>query len=269
MKAREQIHSAVTLAARHRIATAAAAVVAATGGLSLAVAVGSASAAPTSSPAAAVSLSGWKLTLPVSSSGCQCGKNATEVNPAAVTPPWLVRNSDGSLTFWAPTKGATTPHSLHPRTELVDLSDFTAGSGTHTLKGTFSIQKLPSANDIIIGQIHGGGSQSAIPLLMLHYQSGQIVVVTRKSPTVAGSTTATVLTGIPLNAAFSYTISQSGTQFLVSAAYGAKTGHATIPVPGPFKGSDVRFQAGDYQQSDANQSSTDGGRLTVTALAAN
>lgn len=29
---------------------------------------------------------------------------------------------------------------------------------------------------------------------------------------------------------------------------------------------DLRFQAGDYQQSDANQSSTEGGRLTVTAL---
>jgi Alginate lyase len=268
MKARQQIPRAATLAARHRVTTAAAAVLALTGALSLAVAAGSANAAPPS-PTAAVSLAGWKLSLPVSSSGCQCGNNAAEVNPASATPPWLVRNSDGSLTFWAPTKGATTPHSLHPRTELVDLSDFTAGSGTHTLKGTFSIQKLPSANDIIVGQIHGGGTQSAVPLLMLHYQSGKIVVVTRKSPTVAGSTTVTVLTGIPLNAAFSYTITQSGSQFLVSAAYGAKTGHATIAVPGPFKGSDVRFQAGDYQQTDANQSSTDGGRLTVTALAAN
>jgi hypothetical protein len=29
---------------------------------------------------------------------------------------------------------------------------------------------------------------------------------------------------------------------------------------------DVRFQAGDYQQTDANDSDTDGGQLTVTAL---
>lgn len=268
MKARERIDSAVSLAARHRVTTAAAAVLALSGGLSLAVAAGAASAAP-SSPTAAVSLAGWKLTLPVDASGCQCGNSATEVNPAAVTAPWLIRNSDGSLTFWAPTKGATTPHSLHPRTELVDLSDFTAGSGTHTLKATLSIQKLPSADDIIVGQIHGGGSQSAIPLLMLHYESGKIVIVTRKSPTVGGDTTVTVLTGIPLNAAFSYTITQSGSRFLVTAAYGAKTGRATIPVPGPFKGGDVRFQAGDYQQTDANHSSTDGGRLTMTALAAN
>jgi hypothetical protein len=268
MKARRQIHSAATLAARHRIATAATAILAVTGALSLAVAAGPANAAPPS-PTAAVSLAGWKLTLPVNSSGCQCGNNATEVNPAAITPPWLVRNSNGSLTFWAPTKGATTPHSLHPRTELVDLSDFTAGSGTHSLKGTFSIQKLPSANDIIIGQIHGGGSSSAIPLLMLHYRSGTLDVVTRKSPTVGGSTDNTLLTGVPMNTAFSYTITQNGSKFVVSVVYGAKTGTATIPVPSSFKGMDVRFQAGDYQQTNANNSPTDGGRLTVTALTAN
>jgi alginate lyase len=265
-----------TLAAptsRLRIATAATTVLALAGALSFFTTIGSASAAPTPSspsllsPAATVSLSGWKLTLPVDSSGCQCG-SATEVNPAAVTPPWLVRNSDGSLTFWAPTKGAHTPNSLHPRTELVSLADFTAGSGTHTLKGTFSIQKLPSANDIIIGQIHGGGSSSSIPLLMLHYRQGTIDVVTRQSPTTGGSSDTTLLTGVPMNTAFSYTITQSGTKFLVSVVYGSKTGHTTIAVPSAFKGVDVRFQAGDYQQTDANQSSTDGGRLTVTALSA-
>jgi hypothetical protein len=267
MKERTAPRTPTGFVRRHRTSAAAAAVLTAAGALTLAATGGPALAAPAPAAAKAVSLSGWKLTLPVDSSGCQCG-SATEVNPAAVTPPWLVRNANGSLTFWAPTKGAHTPNSLHPRTELVDLSDFTAGSGTHTLSATFSIQKLPSANDIMIGQIHGGGSSSSIPLVMLHYRGGSIVVVTRKSPTVAGSTTATVLTGVPLDAAFSYTIEQSGSKFLISATFGSKTGHATVPVPSSFKGMDVRFQAGDYQQTDANQSSTDGGRLTVTALSA-
>ncbi|HEU5333311.1 MAG TPA: polysaccharide lyase family 7 protein [Actinocrinis sp.] len=264
---RTLIKSAARRRARTRAAVAAATALTAAGALTLAAAVGSALAAAAPAAASAVSLSGWKLTLPVDSSGCPCG-SATEVDPAAVRAPWLVRNANGSLTFWAPTKGAHTPNSLHPRTELVDLSDFTAGSGTHTLKGTFSIQKLPSANDIIIGQIHGGGSSSAIPLVMLHYRSGAIVAVTRKSPAVGGSTTATVLTGVPLNAAFSCTIEQNGSKFLISAAYGAKSGQATVAVPSSFKGMDVRFQAGDYQQTDANQSSTDGGRLTIIALSA-
>lgn len=179
-----------------------------------------------------------------------------------------MRVSDGSLTFWAPTKGAHTPHSLHPRTELVGRTDFTSGTGTHTLTGTFVIQKLPSANDIIIGQIHGGGSSSSIPLLMLHYRNNGLDVVTRKNP-ASGSTDATVLTGVPMNAAFTYTIAQNQMKMTVTATYGGKHGSAVVPVPTSFRGMDVRFQAGDYQQTNANNSSTDGGLLAVTALSHN
>jgi hypothetical protein len=270
MKDHDNLRALFNTGRRPRALAAGAGALALTGVLSVtAFLSGSASAAPahttSKSPAAAVSLSGWNLTLPVDSSGCQCG-SATEVSPATVKAPWLVRNADGSLTFWAPTKGAHTPHSLHPRTELVSTADFTAGTGTHTLTGTFIMQKLPSANDIMIGQIHGGGASSAIPLLMLHYRNnGELVVVTRKNP-ISGSTSATVLTGVPMNAAFSYTITQSGMKMTVTATYGGRHGSAVVPVPNSFRGMDVRFQAGDYQQTDANNSSTDGGRLTVTAL---
>jgi hypothetical protein len=54
--------------------------------------------------ASTVSLSGWKLTLPVDSSGCQCGSAAT-IDPATVKAPWLTRDSDGGrLTFTALTQ---------------------------------------------------------------------------------------------------------------------------------------------------------------------
>ena len=251
---------------RQYLAAAAALVVA--GGLTFAL--GSADAATS------VSLSGWKLSLPVNSSGQQSGASAT-VDPAAVDPPWLTRNSNGSLTFFAPTKGAHSPHSLHPRTELVRTSDFTAGSGNHTMAGTFVMQKLPSAQDIIIGQIHCGGADSSIPLLMLHYKhtssdaanSGRVFLVVRTNPTVAGTDTATVLSGVPMNAAFSYTITANGSSFTVSATSGSKSGKSTIALNSSFKGKDVRFQVGDYQQTEANNSSTDGGKLTINALTAN
>ncbi|HXR71330.1 polysaccharide lyase family 7 protein [Actinocrinis sp.] len=272
MKDHDNIRVLLSTTRRRRALATGAGTLALIGTLSLtAVLSGPASAAPApaaKSAAAAVSLTGWNLTLPVDSAGCQCGA-ATEISPATLKAPWLVRNSDGSLTFWAPTKGAHTPHSLHPRTELVSRTDFTAGSGTHTLTGTFIMQKMPSSNDIMIGQIHGGGSSSSIPLLMLHYRNnGQLIVVTRKNPT-SGSTSATVLTGIPMNAAFSYTITQSGMKMTVTATYGGKHGSAVVAVPASFRGMDVRFQAGDYQQNNANNSATDGGRLTVTALSQN
>ncbi|MFJ4919360.1 polysaccharide lyase family 7 protein [Streptomyces sp. NPDC088725] len=222
-------------------------------------------------PAATVSLSGWKLTLPVNSSGEQSGASVTK-NPAVVTAPWLTRNSSGTLTFWAPTKGATTPNSAHPRTELVRTSDFTAGSGSHTLSSDVTMQQLPAgSDDIIIGQIHGSGSNSSVPLLMLHYTSGRVWVAVRKNPDVAGTDTATLLEGVPMNQAFSFHIVADGNNLTSSVAV-TSTGESaskTIALNSSFKGMAVRWQVGDYQQTDANNSATDGGRLTVNYLTAN
>lgn len=223
-------------------------------------------AAPAAKPAATVSLSGWKLTLPIDSSGCQCG-DAEQLDSAAVTAPWLTRNSAGALVFWAPTKGATTPNSAHPRTELVSDDDFTGdGSGTHVLSSTLSIQQLPPADDIVVGQIHGGGSSSSIPFVLLHYTSGSLVVWSRPTPSAGSTKDATLLTGIPLNEPFSYTLTESGKKIEVSVTYDGRKASTTIALPSGFDGMDLRFQAGDYQQSDANQSATEGGRLTATAL---
>jgi hypothetical protein len=222
-------------------------------------------------PAATVSLSGWKLTLPVNSSGGQSGASVT-VDPAAVTPPWLVRNSSGTLTFWAPTKGATTPNSAHPRTELVRTTDFTAGSGSHTLSADVTMQQLPAgSDDIIIGQIHGSGDNSSVPLLMLHYTSGKVWVAVRNNPTVAGTTTATLLTGVPMNSAFAFHITANGTSLTsdITVTSTGATATRTISLNSSFSGMAVRWQAGDYQQTDANTSATDGGKLTLNYLTAN
>lgn len=252
---------------RRRIVVAGAVVATAAAGLAVAQLQANGAAA------ASVSLSGYQLTLPVNSSGKQSGDAATK-NPAVVDPPWLTRNPDGSLTFWAPTKGATTPHSQHPRTELVGLTNWSAGAGTHTMTVTERVQQLPPADDIIVGQIHCGGSDSSIPLLMLHYEhtsgdpagTGQLRVAVRTSPTKGGDDDVVVLTGIQLNASFGFTITESGTGFTVAANFQGHSATRTLPLHSGFTGKDVRFQVGDYQQSDANNSATQGGRLTVTAL---
>jgi hypothetical protein len=237
------------------------------GGLTLALGgtlLPAADAAP--APKATVSLSGWNLTLPIDSSGCQCG-DAKQLSPAALSSPWLTRSSSGALVFWAPTKGASTPNSAHPRTELVSTGSFSGdSSSTHTLKATLSVQQLPPANDIVIGQIHGGGSSSSIPLLLLHYTSGSLTVWVRPQPSTSSTKVATLLTGVPLNSSFSYTISETGASMKVSVTHGSTTKSTTIALGSGFDGMTLRFQAGDYQQSDANSSSTEGGKLTVTAL---
>jgi hypothetical protein len=220
-------------------------------------------------PSDGVSLAGWSLTLPVA------GPNgdAEVVNPAAITAPWLTNDSAGDLVFWAPVAGTTTSHSEHPRTELVDLTGFTAGTGgTRTLSATVAVNQLPNdTQNIIIGQIHGGGSIDSVPFVMLRYEAGTVAVVVKQEQSGDSKVSVPLLSGVPLNAVFQYTITDDGSGTLTfSATYGSTTVTHTASVPAAFAGQPVRFQAGDYQQDDASSSapSTDGGRVTFSALSA-
>ena len=214
-----------------------------------------------------VSLSGWKLTLPVSSSGALSG-NARQLSTAAVTAPWLTRNADGSLSFWAPATGATTPNSEHARTELVSTNDFTFGNAVHTLSAQVAVTQVPSSDpDICLGQIHGGGSINSVAFVMLHWRAGDIVVVVKKALKGSSSQTATLLTGVPLGAAFSFALSDNGDGAIgLSATYAGNNAQLNVTAASAFAGTDQRFQVGDYQQAVSGSSAGDGGRATFYAI---
>lgn len=230
-------------------------------------AAASISAQVTLTPAASVSLAGWTLTLPVNSAGKLSG-TAQVISPAAIVSPWLTRDSDGALAFWAPAGGATTPNSDHSRTELVSTSVFELGKASHTLAATLAVTQVPDDDhDIILGQIHGGGSISSVPFVMLHWQSEDIVVVVKKYRSGSSAQNFTLLKGVPLDGSFSYTLADDGNgELTLTATYGSQTGKATAKIPSDFRGKEVRFQVGDYQQATTGISSADGGRVVFSAI---
>ena len=206
-----------------------------------------------------VNLAGYKLTIPEVSDK---GSAASVENPSQGKPPWMTRGEDGSLHFWAPVDGATTPNSTHARTELVSLKTFTAGSGRHTLRTSLTVSQVPrSRPDIIVGQIHGAGDISSISFVMLHYDAGQIRVVVKQQQGSGGPTEKyPLISGVPLGGRFDYTITDSGDGNVVcTATYGTASRSATIPIPDVFKGATVRFQAGDYQQAESGGGGSDSG----------
>ena len=226
-----------------------------------------ASAAPLPVAAAPISLDGWMLTLPVDKHGNLSGK-AKQLQQAAVTAPWLVSNSDGSLSFWAPAAGASTSNSEHARTELVSTNDFTFGSGVHTLSALVSVTQVPTTDpDICLGQVHGGGAIKSIPFVMLHWRNGSIVVIVKQELHGSHSQSITLLTGVPLNARFAFSITDNGNGTLgLAASYNGSTQRSTAQVVPAFMGTDQRFQVGDYQQAVTSSSATDGGRATFYAI---
>ena len=212
-------------------------------------------------PSNPISLRGWKLTTPEKDKS----GHAAVIEPAVVEPPWLTESPDGSLTFWAPARGATTPHSQHARTELDSLSNFSAAtSGPHTLKAASAVLQVPTdTQDIILGQLHGAGAISTVPYVMLHYRAGSIEVVARQQQNGSQTLSFPLLTGVPLNQRFSFTISDIGNGTMVfSATYGTQAKQATAQVPQNFHDATVRFQVGDYQQAHDSPNTEDVGRVT-------
>jgi hypothetical protein len=214
------------------------------------------------------SIDGWRLTLPIESSS----GSVKVLNPAELYSPYLTRADDGSLDFWAPTSGTTTSHSGSPRTELIDNTGFTSGTGgVHTLAATVTVGQVPkTSKTIILGQIHGDQDLSSDPYTMLYYTGGTVhVKVNQQNASGDNYLDYPLLTGVGLGTTFSYTITDQGDGKLhFTATTAGSTQQKTAPVPSAWSGEDVRFQAGDYEQLKGDPEDGDGGKVVFSALTA-
>lgn len=213
-----------------------------------------------------IDLAGWKLSIPEENDD----GNATSIEPATMKAPWLTPAADGGLMFWAPTTGATTENSDHPRTELQSLTNFQAGSsGRHTLAASLTLLQLPQdGRGIILGQIHGADDISSVPYVMLRIQKGRLRVVVKQVQDGDDLVDYPLLDKVGLGSRIDYTITDLGNGSMTfSATDNGTTRQATAPVPDAFHGATVRFQAGDYQQANQSAGAQDGARVIFHQLA--
>jgi hypothetical protein len=221
-------------------------------------------AAPAPGAADGVVLSGWKLTVPVANDN----GSATTIEPAGPSVPWLTPAPGGGLTFWAPTTGATTKHSDHPRTELDSLTNFTAGQGVHTLAASVTLLQAPrDGRGIILGQIHGAAGISSVPYVMLRYQDGTVRVVVKQVQHGNELINYPLLDHVGLNSRFDFSLTDRGDGSMAfTTTRDGRAQQVVAPVPAEFQGATVRFQAGDYQQANDSTGAQDGGRVTFHQL---
>jgi hypothetical protein len=221
---------------------------------------------PTPEPAAVpIDLSGWKLSVPVANEDGE----ATTVEPATTTAPFLTTTPDGGLGFWAPADGATTANSDHARTELNSLTTFAAGRGVHTLSASVTLHQEPAdGRGIIVGQIHGAEDIKSVAYVMVRYQKGRLRVAVKQVQDGDDVINYPLLDGLRVGDRFDFTIGDTGDgTMLFTATRDGVTQRAVAPVPAEFTGATVRFQAGDYQLAETASGADDGGRLTFHRLA--
>jgi hypothetical protein len=224
--------------------------------------VGTASAAAALNPGVApggnFNLSVWSLQLPIGSPGSPTtippsqlkGADGYE-NPSYF---WTDKN-DGSMTFWAPEKGVTTPNSKYARSELREMNSNGSAadwklSGSHKLTATLRIPQVTT--NVCVGQIHlGSGGPSTKPLLELYYRpNGDIIAGTENSP--EGGQTLHTIGNVPLGTKWDYVIGVSGGNKITVTVNGKTT---TYSIPSSFNSYRMYFKAGSYNQSSSNSTS--------------
>jgi hypothetical protein len=245
-------------------------VVAAAAGL-MANQIGTASAAATLNPGVApggnFNLSIWSLQLPIGSPG-----SPTTIQPAQLkgasgyTNPayfWTDKN-DGSMTFWDPEAGVTTPNSSYARSELREMNSNGSAAdwalaGNHTLSATLRIVSVTKS--VCVGQVHlGSGGSSTKPLLELYYHSnGDIVLGVENSP--SGGQTSHTLGHVTVGTQWSYVINVTGNKINITVN-GSKTSYT---IPSSFNPYKQYFKAGDYNQSSSS-STSNGAKVKFYAL---
>jgi hypothetical protein len=212
---------------------------------------------PDVSPGGNFNLAIWQLQLPVGSPG-----SPTTIQPAQLkgasgysNPAYFwTDKTDGSMTFWAPEKGVTTPNSNYARSELREMNsngsaaDWTL-AGNHTLSAELRVVSV--TKNVCVGQVHlGSGGSSTKPLLELYYHSnGDIYLGTENSPD--GGQTLHYITNVAVGAHFTYVINVTGNKINLTVN-GAKSSYS---IPTSFNAYKQYFKAGSYNQSSSDSTS--------------
>lgn len=109
-----------------------------------------------------IDLSLWNLTIPVGAETISTSRLNANYSDA-----FFIRNTDGTITFRAPSSGEgikSTQNSTYPRSELretladgsIKQANWIPGSSeVHILEATLKVDSLPRSGKAIIGQFHG------------------------------------------------------------------------------------------------------------------
>jgi hypothetical protein len=200
---------------------------------------------PNVSPGGNFDLSGWSLQLPIGSAG-----SPTIIPGSQLAGPtgfadiyFFTDKTDGAMTFMDPTTGVTTSGSLHPRSELREVTAGWTTAGTNTETVTLAVTEVP--DHVAIGQIFQASPAPSKPLVELQYFKGGTLKLLLEDTNQGGSSTSPVVGAVPDGSTFTYELSLTGTTIEVTIE-GASS---TYPLPPTFVGESFYFKCGDYDQT--------------------
>jgi hypothetical protein len=224
---------------------------------------------PNVAPGGNFDLSLWELQEPIGTPG-----SPTVIPPAQLIGPngfhdsyFFTDTTDGSMTFWDPENGVTTPNANYARCMLREMAagGGTANwpaAGTNLLSGTLEVTQVP--DHVSVAEIHiGTGTPASNKPLgdLFAYADGSLVLSVEPSP-AGGNAIANPVGNVPLGTRWSYVLGLSGATLSISINGGTTQ---TFTVPITFTLENFFFNAGDYDQT-AGTDGTVGAKVKYYAL---
>jgi Alginate lyase len=197
------------------------------------------------SPGGNFDLSGWQLQLPIGSTGSPTMISGSQLaGSTGFTDIYFYTDkTDGAMTFMDPTTGVTTSGSLHPRSELREVTNGWPTTGTNTETVTVAVTQVPST--VTIGQIFQSPPAPSKPLLELQYLKGGTLQILLENTNQGGSSTFHTVGTVTDGSQFTYELSLTGTTITITIDGTA----STFTLPSSFVGESFYFKCGDYDQT--------------------
>jgi len=245
------------------------------GSLFLAISMGAACASgelnPNLPPSGNFNLSNWQLDIPdaiattIPTSRLAYGYTDTYFYTDPI---------DGSMTFWCPVTGGTTPHTIYPRSELREMLNPKnpavnwSWSGTHTITATESVIQVPGTGNIVTLQIHGittnGGDATPLVKMMYNRTHSSLVFFVHSSSDNNSSSIHYIFNGINIGDLFSAKM-QVVDGVLDMTVNGTTQSYDFASADPNWKNLNFYFKAGDYTQDNVG-ASTEGGIVKIYSL---
>jgi len=212
-----------------------------------------------------IDLTVWNITLPVQTPAQVV---ATKAMPNLQNK--YFNRTGERIVFWAPVTGSHTGKSDFPRSELRETSkdgklrNWRYNSGVNTLKGTLSVNQVPSEGRVVVAQIHA--KDAPTPLLKLVYRyakgTGNIDVEYRVKPNDKKSPVLFSVPNVALNKVFNYSLQmdKQGKLTVLIDNVGKQ-----VKLDSSWYAYDFYFKAGVYTLDNVGNAS-EGGKVTYTKL---
>jgi hypothetical protein len=152
-------------------------------------------------------------------------------------------NTDGAMSFMDPPTGVTTSGSLHPRSELREVTSGWSTAGTNTQTVTLAVPVVQGTTTI--GQIFQAPPAPSKPLMELQYASGGTIKLLLENTNQGGNANTYTVGSVTAGSTFTYELSLTGTTIAVTLNGAVKT----YTMPSSFVGESFYFKVGDYDQT--------------------